>query len=147
AAAMLLLYALGFLLFMNLGAKKFDRYLLPSYLPLELTAGAGWGAALLWARERAIRKGTLRYLPLFAGSLVAAQAALALSTYPYFLSYYNPMMGGSARAPEEMMIGWGEGADQAGRYLDAKPDAADLVAASGYTNGPFSYFFRGRTLP
>jgi 4-amino-4-deoxy-L-arabinose transferase-like glycosyltransferase len=146
-AAALVLYAVGFMLFMNLGAKKFDRYLLPAYLPLELLGGAGWGALALWACERAKRKAALRYLPLAAGTLVAAQAALALPTFPYYLSYYNPVMGGSRAAPEVMMIGWGEGADEAGRYLDAKPDAANLVVASGYTNGPFSYFFRGRTLP
>lgn len=146
-AVSLLVYALSYMLFMNLGAKKFDRYLLPSYLPLDLLAGLGWGAALLWARQVAIRRGTLRYLPPAAAAIVAAQAALALSTFPYYLTYYNPLMGGSGRAPQVMMIGWGEGADVAGRYLDAKPDAAALTVASGYTNGPFSYFFRGRTLP
>ncbi len=146
-AASLLVYALGFMIFMNIGAKKFDRYLLPSYLPLDLIAGLGWGAALLWARERAIERGTLRVLPLAVVAILAAQAALALPTYPYYLTYYNPLMGGSAVAPQVMMIGWGEGADIAGRYLDAKPDAARLTVASGYTNGPLSYFFRGRTLP
>lgn len=143
----LLLYALCFMLFMNIGAKKFDRYLLPAYLPLELIAGVGWTVALNLAQRRGAKKGTLRFLPLAAGSVVVAQALFALPTAPYYLTYYNPLMGGAERAPEVMMIGWGEGADEAGRYLDAKPDAADLRVASGYTNGPLSYFFRGQTLP
>ena len=44
----LVLYAAGFLLFMNLGAKKFDRYLLPAYLPLALIAGIGYAALGAW---------------------------------------------------------------------------------------------------
>jgi hypothetical protein len=143
----LLLYALCFMLFMNIGAKKFDRYLLPSYLPLELIAGAGWAVALNLAQRRGAKQGTLRFLPLTAASILVAQALFALPTFPYYLTYYNPLMGGAARAPEVMMIGWGEGADEAGRYLDGKADASELRVASGYTNGPLSYFFGGQTLP
>jgi hypothetical protein len=148
----LLIYALGFMLFMNIGAKKFDRYLLPSYLPLELIAGVGWAVALHWASQRGskqhgARKGTWRYLPIAAALVLIAQAMFALPTFPYYLTYYNPVMGGVERAPQVMMIGWGEGADEAGRYLDAKADATELRVASGYTNGPLSYFFRGQTLP
>jgi hypothetical protein len=143
---MLLLYALCFMLFMNIGAKKFDRYLLPSYLPLDLIAGAGWMVAINVARHITGKQAS-RFLPVAAGLILAAQALLALPTFPYYLTYYNPLMGGAARAPQVMMIGWGEGADEAGRYLDAKADAANLRVASGYTNGPLSYFFRGQTLP
>jgi hypothetical protein len=135
------------MLFMNIGAKKFDRYLLPAYLPLNLIAGAGWTVALNLARRRGEKRGALRFLPLAAGSVILAQALFALPYGPYYLTYYNPLMGGVARAPEVMMIGWGEGADEAGRYLDSKEDAAELTVASGYTNGPLSYFFRGATWP
>ena len=31
--------------------------------------------------------------------LVVVQAAGTLRTYPYYLSYYNPLLGGSRRAP------------------------------------------------
>ena len=70
-----------------------------------------------------------------------------LATFPYYLSYYNPLLGGSARAPAVMQIGWGEGADRAARLLAEQPNAAEKVVASAYTNGPFSYFFPGKTLP
>ena len=142
--AALLVYGLGFMLFMNLGAKKFDRYALPTYLPLELIAGAGW-ATLAIQSGRLVQR---RWQPLLLLLVpVVVQAAFALPAFPYYLSYYNPLLGGSAAAPSVMMIGWGEGADQAGRTLDALPDAAQLTVASGYTNGPLSYFFRGRTWP
>ena len=148
---MLLLYGLGFMLFMNVGAKKFDRYALPAYLPLELIAGAGWVTLLNLVnnliQQRGMQTGALRGMSVAASVVIVGQALFALPTAPYYLTYYNPLMGGAARAPEVMMIGWGEGADAAGRYLDAKPDAATLRVASGYTNGPLSYFFRGQTLP
>jgi hypothetical protein len=143
----LLLYALGFILFMNLGAKKFDRYILPAHLPLEILAAAGWVALLGWARRRGETRGRGHLWPLAAGSVILGQALFVLPFAPYYLSFYNPALGGSRVAPAVMMIGWGEGADQAGRYLDAKPHAAGLRVASGYTNGPLSYFFRGETLP
>ena len=147
AGGMLILYALLFALFMNIGAKKFDRYILPSYLPLDLIAGVGWTAALTQLYGR-LRAGVWRVAaPLLAVAALGMQAALVLPTFPYYLSYYNPLLGGSAKAPQVMMIGWGEGADAAARYLDSKPDAQHLVVASGYTNGPFSYFFNGQTVP
>ena len=71
------------------------------------------------------------------------QAASALSTYPYYLSYYNPLIGGSRVAPQVMQVGWGEGLDQAARYLNQKPGAAKLKVISWYATGPFSYIFEG----
>ena len=42
-----------------------------------------------------------------------------------------------------MQVGWGEGLDQAARYLNAKPDAKDLTVYAWYSGGSFSYFFDG----
>ena len=56
------------------------------------------------------------------------------------------MLGGPAKAPEVMMIGWGEGLDQAARYLNAQPAPERLRAAAWVWNGTFSYFFKGRSL-
>ena len=143
----LILYAAGYLFFMSLGAKKFDRYLLPIYPALALVAGTGYTSLGLWL-SRFTRSSVERWvLPCMLGIVLIGQAAFALPTFPYFLSYYNPLMGGSARAPSVMMIGWGDGADEAARYLNAQPDAATATVASGYTNGPFSYFYDGTTVP
>jgi hypothetical protein len=43
-----------------------------------------------------------------------------------------------------MMIGWGEGLDQAARYLNSKANAEQLVVSSWYPLGSFSYFFEGQ---
>src|SRR5262249_4176328 len=43
-------YVVGFLLMMTLGAKKFDRYLLPDFPALGVLAALGLAAALGWLR-------------------------------------------------------------------------------------------------
>jgi len=188
--AVLASFAVFFGLAMSLGAKKFDRYLLPSYAPLDLLAGMGWLALVKWSwgrssnshfviarsgfcdeaisgtvgtrllRQRTPRNDTIMrisggrsrrwWLRLAASAAVVlafgSQMFLVIQTHPYYLSYYNPLMGGSKKAPEVMMIGWGEGLDQAARYLDAIPGAAGLRVMSHYPDGSFSYFFRGITV-
>jgi len=146
AVGMLVLFSALFGVFMTLGSKKFDRYLLPIFAPLDLVAGIGWIMAANWLRKR--WAGTIPSLSAIGmlTLVVAFQASAIANTYPYYLSYYNPMMGGSARAPGVMMIGWGEGLDEAARYLNSKPGAAALRVMSWYPDGPFSYIFNGHTV-
>ena len=140
-AGLLIVFAGAFTLIMTLAAKKFDRYLLPVYAPLDLVAGMGWVVAGRWL--------VARWRHRVVGGMAAAAAALAvagqiggtLATHPYYLSYYNPLLGGSARAPSVMMVGWGEGLDEAARYLRGKAGARDLRIMSWYSEGPFSYVF------
>jgi hypothetical protein len=64
---------------------------------------------------------------------------------PYYLSYFNPLMGGARRAPDVLQIGWGEGLDEAARYLNAMPGAEGLTVAAWYER-VFSEFFVGKTI-
>jgi 4-amino-4-deoxy-L-arabinose transferase-like glycosyltransferase len=146
AAAILVLFAVLFTVAMSLGAKKFDRYLLPVYAPLDLVAAMGWLAAAAWlgrASHELARVGA----PALMGLAVAGQVGMAVPAFPYYFSYYNPLLGGPARAPEVMMIGWGEGLDQAARYLNAMPEAEQLRVTTWFWNGTFSYLFKGESLP
>jgi 4-amino-4-deoxy-L-arabinose transferase-like glycosyltransferase len=120
--------SLGFLLLMTVAEKKFDRYLLPAMPALILSAGWGWhqfAASQTWLRQRS------RGLALLA-AVALLQAISAFSVYPYYLSYYNPVLGGAAAAPRVMMIGWGEGLDQAAAYLNQQSYAPG-EAASWYS--------------
>lgn len=139
----LVLFALLYGFLMNLGAKKFDRYLLPAFAPLDLVAAVGWVAVAGWIAN-AMQPGPVRrsVVPLLLGFAILAQAACTLPTFPYYLSYYNPLLGGGREAPETQMIGWGEGLDQAGRYLSAKPGGQQLQVASWYVPS-FAPFFSG----
>jgi hypothetical protein len=140
------LYAVLFLVAMSLGAKKFDRYVIPIYLPIDLLAGMGWYAAARWIWDQTRLKRARWLAVLLLILIVGLQAVLMLRTCPYYLSFYNPLMGGSAKAPDVMMIGWGEGLDQAARYLNTKPDAEQMRVMSHYSDGSFSYFFQGETV-
>ncbi len=144
----LCLLALLFVLLMSMGAKKFDRYLLPVYPALDLVAGWGWVAACLWLRRRWPGAGRERALGLALLLVVGLQIATALPHYPYYLTYYNPLLGGGDRAVTVMQIGRGEGADRAATLLNRDlAEPAATTVASAFPNGPFSYFFQGRTVP
>jgi hypothetical protein len=120
-------YVVGFLLMMTLGAKKFDRYLLPAFPALGVLAAIGLASAMAWL-------GTVprvRITATIAGAVLAGLAAWpAASTYPYFLSYYSPLLGGGPAAQRTVMVGNGEGLDQVAVWLNARPDAADLWVIS-----------------
>lgn len=130
----LLLYVGLVYLFANVSPKKLDRYVMAVIPALLLLAGIGldWlieGAAT-WAARRGVKASTAT--PLLAVALVAGQALFTVTNYPYVLTYYNPLLGGFARAAEQVPVGWGEGMEQAAAWLNAQPNAADLRVSSWY---------------
>jgi 4-amino-4-deoxy-L-arabinose transferase-like glycosyltransferase len=140
----LMVFAVFFCVLLSVGAKKFDRYLLPMYAPLDLAAAVGWLAAARWLMRmpQAVLRASATALIMF---VVAGQFGSALSTFPYYFSYYNPLLGGAKKAPEVMMIGWGEGMDQAADYLNALPNASQLRVTTWFWETTFSYLFKGHT--
>lgn len=139
---MLVLFGVFFIVFIGLGAKKFDRYLLPAYPPLDLVAGAGWFAAAAWLRQR---QRTLIHLaaPVIVAVAIGAQAVSAGLAYPYYLSYYNPLLGGTDAAQETMMVGWGEGLDQVADYVNAQSDATQVQILTRAWPSSLSYYLEG----
>jgi len=57
--------------------------------------------------------------------LLIGLAQPVITAFPYYLSYYNPLLGGGAVAQHTLLIGWGEGMDQVGAYLRERPDIDD----------------------
>jgi hypothetical protein len=115
----LLVFIGGFSLMMTLGPKKFDRYLLPIYPSLVILASLGWWTLL-------VRAGRPMVQAAFGAALAIGLIWPLASTYPYPLSFYNPLLGGGAVAQRAVMIGNGEGLDQAAHWLASQPDAASL---------------------
>lgn len=157
----LLVYVLLFTLVVSVGTKKADRYLLPVYPILDIVAAVG--LCLLVERVASGSRACsdvqscspevgLPGIMMGRGSswvlalILALQAGFSLPGYPYYLSYYNPLAGGARFAPRIVPVGWGEGLDQAARYLDLKEDAADLRVASEFGEG-FAPIFVGETRP
>lgn len=122
----ILAYAILFGAFMTLGDKKFDRYLLPIYPALEVLAAVG-----LCELEGRLSPRLIVGKALPFGVLLL-QTLFSLPHYPYYLSFYNPLIGGGQLAPHLISVGWGEGLDEAARYLNGKENAAEIKIASWY---------------
>ncbi len=128
ALGVLALFAALYLLGMTAGAKKFDRYVLPVYPVLDLVAAIGIvGVIRMVARWRPARPPWL--IPAALGALVAVQVISGCQAAPYWLAAWNPLLGGATAAEQVMQVGWGEGVDQAGRFIieDAGVDPGTTV--------------------
>jgi 4-amino-4-deoxy-L-arabinose transferase-like glycosyltransferase len=152
----IVVFALLFAAVMMLGAKKFDRYISPVFVSLDIVAALGWmglvRAALGWYERRSHTS--------LAGSIPAPSAPNRLSGwvvlaaifmlhglfafvhYPYYFTYYNPLAGGSRTAPQVLFVGWGEGLDAAADWLKQQPEAAKSRVVSWYSEGSLSYFLQ-----
>jgi 4-amino-4-deoxy-L-arabinose transferase-like glycosyltransferase len=145
----LLLYSVLFGVFMTLGNKMFARYLLPIFPSLAIVAAAGlwWSVEAGIARVKSIKvnASSFAWLPAFLIALVT-QVAITLPHYPYYLTYYNPLLGGGRQAQKVILVGWGEGYDLAAAYMNAKSDVRELeVAMPAFTI--FAPQFQGKTTP
>jgi hypothetical protein len=127
----LLLYSGLFGVFISVGAKKFDRYLLPVFPALDIVAAYGLLEIASAVRKRTDRGDRDRLMVVLACvAVLVVQGALLLPHYPYYLTYYNPLLGGLRQATKTLLVGWGEGYDEVAAYLNAKPDAQHLQVAS-----------------
>ncbi|MEO7911391.1 MAG: glycosyltransferase family 39 protein [Roseiflexaceae bacterium] len=142
----LLAFTLFWTLVMTLGPKKFDRYTLPTWPALLVLSAAGWKWLLWDAMTWLSRRWPHIRASVWAGArgvliaLLLALEIIPLARYhPYYLSYYNPLLGGGAAAQHALLIGWGEGMDQAGAYLSSRPDigAGQVLSALPRTLRPF----------
>jgi hypothetical protein len=122
--------------------KKFDRYVLPAFPSLEIMAAAGYWLAL----SRLLPRYSGRLLPVGLLVLGVAQAWPAYQVFPYYLSYYNPLLGGGRAAAKNLVLGWGEGLDVVTGYLNSKPDADRLTLAGFYPRVLMAQF-KGNVLP
>jgi len=71
--------------------------------------------------------------------LLIIQLITVLPHHPYYYSYFNPIFGGGPSAIKLLRIGWGEGMDQVGAYLAAKPNSRQLVVGSRFTHNMLGF--------
>ncbi len=143
---LLFLYVVGFTVFMSLGASKVDRYLLSVFPAVDILAGVGWYGLLGLVASKLSSARWAKGKGLIYGLLLVAllQAAFSLPFYPYYFPYYNPLAGGGSQAVKTLMVGWGEGLDEAARYLNRKEYAQNLRIATWY-NQQFAPFTVGHS--
>jgi 4-amino-4-deoxy-L-arabinose transferase-like glycosyltransferase len=117
-AGALACYALLFALAMTVSAKGFDRYLLPAIPAVDLLAGLGLAISvrrLHWVGGAGLLLAWAFLLPVLFYPVA--------TTSPYTLTWFNPLAGGGPAALRAMPVGWGEGLDQAARFLNAQPES------------------------
>jgi hypothetical protein len=59
---------------------------------------------------------------MLLGFAILGLAANLAWYHPHYLAYYNPLLGGGGMAERVMLVGWGEGMQQVGAWLRARPD-------------------------
>jgi 4-amino-4-deoxy-L-arabinose transferase-like glycosyltransferase len=143
----LLIFLVVYTIGITLPTKNSEKYYAPAYLVLDLLAGLGWYSFVVYLTRGlgALQRKYARFGILAAVILV--QSIWVYQSFPYYFTYYNPLLGGLSGAAQVRFIGVGEGLDQAGRYLDQKPGSSDLEVMAWYGIGPLSYFFKGNVTP
>jgi len=137
----LLLFAILFAMSMTLGMKKSPRYILPAFPGLAFIAAWGW-------MEVPFRHSRLPswWKPGITIVLSILAIVLALQYAPYYFTYFNPLLGGAYTAPKVVKIGWGEGLDEVGRWLNARPDS--FAGRAGVQYKPTIHpFYQGAVSP
>ncbi len=150
---LILLFILGFYLLMTIGEKKQDRYFLPVYPWLNLIAAAG----LLWIYDFGFWILDLRFT-IYASRItfyvlrftfylfiILFQSTLVYANFPYYFTYFNPLLGGLQGAAQAVTIGWGEGLDLAAAYLNEHTDPSHTRVASWYQS-TFAPFYQGDSI-
>jgi hypothetical protein len=144
SALILIVYILYLYLFSSLSPKKLDRYVMALFPALDGLAALGYAqiAYLPGLPARAGKSYITNRLKFAFWLLIIGVLALAfvVPNYPYYLSYYNPLLGGIERAAREVPVGWGEGLERAAAWLNDQPGADHLRVASWYSDIFFPYF-------
>ncbi len=143
----MLLYILFVILFSSASPKKLDRYVIAVIPAIGLMAAAGYDYlfGLVYAIARKNGKSqparvSLKYYYPVMGTVAGLQLLLAILTAPYYLTYYNPLLGGLKRIVKQAPVGWGEGLEQAASYLNSLPNAKSLKVSAWYSDIFQPYF-------
>ncbi len=146
-AAAVLGFVVWFGMFMSLGGKEGDRYLLPVFPAVDLLAAWGWVTLLSLVAWRRSWPAALsrRLASVLIAILIVAQGVLTFANRPTFLTAYNPLFGGLRTASRTMDVGWGEGLEQAARFLNELPAGQSAHAAAWYGHNVFGPFYLGQS--
>ena len=147
AVALGLAYILFFSLMAGLAPKKQDRYILPVFPMIDLLAAVGIARSVRalsgfsWSWSPALRRTSYA----IAVGVASLTPLFWIHTFPYYINYFNPMVGGASMAVRTLTVGWGEGYDLAAQYLNEKSESEGLTVAVFYC-GSFAPFFKGTAI-
>ncbi|MGC9359025.1 MAG: ArnT family glycosyltransferase [Anaerolineae bacterium] len=131
----MLLYGLLYAGLVSLSGEKFDRYLLPSMLALDLVAGISLARMLeVLGESIGLAQSGKAWLggACLTGCVVLQAGILLAPLAPrQYLAYYNPLAGGLSKAMETLPVGWGEGMEEAVSWLEEEGASSSTIAAWG----------------
>jgi hypothetical protein len=149
---LLLIFIVGYMVMLSIGQKKQERYFLPAYPWFDLIAAAGLISILSFAHSYLTRyfQPSTRYairnnIFIVVFAVLMVNGSLVIIHYPYYFTYYNPLLGGGAAAEQAVTVGWGEGLDLAAGYLNQKANADEIRVASWYQS-TFAPFYQGQAI-
>lgn len=127
---LMFVYIVMVIVLANVSPKKADRYAMAVIPAINLLTGT----SLVWLSQKI----TNRYKPIkivfVVSLLILGQFLAILLNYPYILTYYNPLLGGYAKAAEIIPVGRGEGLEQAAVWINNQPDGATAKISPYYRN-------------
>jgi len=136
-----------FSIMLTLGDKRDGRYLLPIYFALAILAAMGLTTVYQILKRKYLlnlKIGSL-HLNIYQIGFVVILLGFSLSYYPYYLAYYNPLIGGQWLAPRLIKVGLGDGMEQAAAWLNDQPNASQLSVATDLEQ-TFWPFFEGQVV-
>lgn len=134
------------LIIFSLIPSKVDRYILLIYPQVICLATAGWFNLILALKQSRIKLGTMFIKARFyIIVLITIAFIIVIYCFPYYISFYNPLFGGTKVAEKIIIVGNGEGLDETARWLNQKPDAETLNVLSWYAP-IFSSYFKGNVI-
>ena len=143
---LLLTNALAFVLLIGIAqGRNSPHYILTSYVSLNLLAGLGWVYAFEWLASRLpARQVQLQYAGLVVVLLL--QVWSAMSFFPYYFTYRNPILQSAGWFAEYPQKPYGEALEIAADYMAKLPDAENSTALVYYSRGCFSYYYPGKSI-
>jgi hypothetical protein len=144
----LVMYTVVFIGPVSLISRRGDRYILPVYFAVGLLSAMSlwWLTGLLVSRLPALMSRLKLTQGRLLGGLLLLQTVTVLIYHPYYLAYFNPLMGGPWLAPRFINIGWGEGLDVAARYLNQTTDPGERPVVAAWYSNQFAPYYQGPTV-
>jgi len=139
------LFSVLFLLMFGIAqGRNAPHYIITSYVFLEVIAGIGIVGGFRWLGGKVKFFNRSWVITALVTSFLGIQIASAVSQFPYYYTYVNPLVEFFNK--DNLNVGYGEGLEKAGEYLSQKPNARELTAISWFGYGPFSYYFSGQSI-
>ena len=153
-ALSLIAFVVLFTFCLSVTSKKFPRYLLPTFLMLEILAAIGFVEIFKWTsialRSRLGRKETGRYkipVAVFAcAGFFFLQILPVLALHPYYGTYYN-LCWKVTDITNIITVGSdASGVDLAAKYLNKKDSAGQMRIQASYIACEFLYYYFDGTI-